>query len=179
MSHPQQMEFVQGVKARFPNYFSKVNVLEVGSLNINGSVRPFFENCFYIGIDVDVGPCVDIVSKGEEFDAADASFDSVISCECFEHNPSWVDTFKNMYRMCKPNGLILVTCATTGRKEHGTARTDPGSSPLTVNLGWNYYKNLTEEDFQTNFDIANQFSQFEFSTNNTSHDLYFWGVKRA
>jgi hypothetical protein len=42
MSHQQQLDFVASVKAQFPEYFSQAKVLEVGSLDINGSVRQFF-----------------------------------------------------------------------------------------------------------------------------------------
>lgn len=41
MSHQQQLDFVAAVKAEFPEHFSQTKVLEVGSLNINGSVRQF------------------------------------------------------------------------------------------------------------------------------------------
>ena len=44
MSHQQQLIFVASVKDQFPEYFSQTKVLEVGSLNINGSVRQFFNN---------------------------------------------------------------------------------------------------------------------------------------
>lgn len=179
MSHPEQIQFVEKVKNRFPNYFQNKSILEVGSLNINGTVRIFFEQCFYIGIDVGPGPGVDIVCEGQKFSAAENTFDTVISCECFEHNPHWVDTFSNMHRLCKSDGLIIMSCATTGRKEHGTARTEPASSPLTINLGWDYYKNLTEQDFLANFDLKKMFSMYEFTTNPKSHDLYFWGLKHA
>jgi 2-polyprenyl-3-methyl-5-hydroxy-6-metoxy-1,4-benzoquinol methylase len=38
-------------------------------------------------------------------DFASNSFDTVASCECFEHNPEWAKTFENMHRMCKPEWL--------------------------------------------------------------------------
>lgn len=178
MSHPQQINFVKEVKSKFHSKFSNSKVLEIGSLDINGSVRPCFENCEYIGIDVGPGPGVDIVCEGQIYDAPNSSFDVVISCECFEHNPYWLETFTNMIRMCKDQGLVIFTCATTGRKEHGTTRTSPADSPLTISKGWDYYRNLTEEDFRNSLSFDHFFSSFEFSTNASSKDLYFWGVKR-
>ena len=39
-------------------------VLEIGSLDINGSVRPLFEDAeYYLGIDMQEGPGVDLVAK--------------------------------------------------------------------------------------------------------------------
>ena len=176
MSHKEQLDFVGQVKNIYPNYFLNKCVVEIGSLNINGSVRPFFVNCVYVGVDVAAGPGVDVVSIGSEYKLAN-SFDVVISCECFEHDPYWKDTFSNMIDLCKPGGLIVFSCASTGRKIHGTPSQDPQASPLTVNLGWDYYKNLTREDFENKFELHNIFSSFTFSENRDSCDLYFYGIK--
>lgn len=34
-------------------------------------------------------------------------YDITISCNCFEHNPYWRETFLNMHRMTKEGGLCL------------------------------------------------------------------------
>lgn len=177
MSHPEQIEFVDKVKNKHSNYFKNKSVLEIGSLNINGSVRDLFEDCFYIGLDIASGKDVDVVSLGHEFNPENESFDVVISTECFEHDPYWEKTFLNMIRLCKSKGLIIFTCATTGRQEHGTTNSLPDSSPLTIQLGWNYYKNLTKEDF-IKFNLNNIFSKYYFSVNEQHHDLYFYGFKK-
>jgi SAM-dependent methyltransferase len=174
MAHRQQFDFVKGVAHLHPNNFHNAKVLEVGSLDINGSVRQFFKDCNYIGIDLGEGKGVDIVCTGQDYDAPDNEFDTVISCECFEHNPDWVATFTNMHRMAKPNGLIIMTCATTGRPEHGTKRTSPGDAPFCDD----YYRNLTEQDFVDNLNIDNMFSTYEFGVGHETKDLYFYGVKK-
>jgi 2-polyprenyl-3-methyl-5-hydroxy-6-metoxy-1,4-benzoquinol methylase len=69
-------------------------------------------------------------TKVRTFDALAGLFDVVISCEVMEHNPFWVATLTNMIRLLKPGGLLVMSCATIGRKEHGTARSLPGASPL-------------------------------------------------
>ena len=175
MAHPEQFEFVRSVKDLYPYYFSDKCVVEIGSLNINGSVRRFFDNCIYIGVDVAPGHGVDVVSLGHEYNMPDGSFDVVISCECLEHDQHWSKTFSKMIDLCKSGSLVIMSCATTGRKEHGTGANEPQSSPLTVGLGWDYYRNLTEQDFSTEID---RFSEHTFKTNDTSHDLYFYGFKR-
>ena len=175
MSHPAQHDYIRYVKNKFPDQFLNKQVVEIGSLNINGTVRIFFDKCYYVGLDVDEGKDVDVVCEGQKFNAPNESFDVAISCECFEHNPEWVATFKNMYRLVRPGGMIIMTCATTGRAEHGTTRTTPQDSPLTIGLGWDYYKNLTEKDFREHFNIESMFRNFEFLSQNT--DLYFYGIK--
>lgn len=173
MSHPQQLAFVASVEAKFPECFTGCRVLEVGSLNINGTVRDHFTDCFYVGVDLAQGPGVDVISPGQDLEYPDGDFTTVISTECFEHNPQWAETFTNMHRMAA--SLVVFTCATTGRAEHGTARSDTYSSPFTAHD--NYYRNLTEQDFREAFDLDAMFSVYEFSTNGETCDLYFWGVK--
>lgn len=176
MAHREQHDYVAKVKQKYSQFFSNVSVIEIGSYNINGSVREFFSNCFYIGLDVAPGPCVDVVCLGHEYAVPDNMFDVVISTECFEHDPYWQKTFANMIRICKSGGLILFTCATTGRAEHGTLRHRPGES-LTVNLNWDYYQNITVSDF-AQFDMQQLFFKHQFEVNDDHHDLYFYGIKR-
>ena len=178
MAHRQQFDFVQKVKLKHPTYFFQQKVLEVGSLNINGTVRDFFSYCDYLGIDVGPGRDVDLVIEGQKLDQPDNTYGTTISCECFEHNPFWVETFQNMYRMTKHGGLIIMSCATTGRPEHGTTRTTPSDSPLTIKNGWDYYKNLTEIDFREKFKIDLMFDEYKFEVGTTHADLYFYGIKK-
>jgi len=181
MAHQQQFDFIQSLKTKYPSHFTNVKVLEVGSLNINGSIRQFFTNCDYLGIDVGPGLDVDLVCEGHKLYNPDQTYDTVGSCECFEHNPYWVETFINMHRMTKTNGLVFMSCATTGRAEHGTTRTSPQDSPLTVTKGWEYYKNLTEQDFRKHIfymDIDKMFSEYEFIVGAPHPDLYFYGIKK-
>jgi SAM-dependent methyltransferase len=176
MAHLEQKVYIKSIKDKFPHYFNNNKVLEVGSLNINGSIREFFDNCRYIGLDVSSGNGVDVICGGQNYNAPDNSYDVVCSAECFEHNPYWLETFQNMIRLCKNDGLVLFTCATEGRPEHGTTRTTPQDSPLTVGIGWDYYQNLTENDFIDNLDFNSYFKDYSFEVNQESHDLYFWGI---
>lgn len=175
MAHKEQSDYIASLKVKFPLAFSGGRTLEVGSLNINGTVRNAFNSDEYVGVDVGAGANVDIVISGHEYDN-EMPFDCCISCECFEHNPFYKETFLNMVRLCKSGGLVIFTCATTGRPEHGTERSTPQDSPLTIAKGWSYYLNLTENDFSfINFDSI--FVDYEFSVNYQSCDLYFYGVK--
>jgi len=178
MAHQEQRDYVSKLKTTFSEKFVDKKVLEVGSLNINGTLRDFFSSCDYTGIDVGDGPGVDIVCPGQEYDAPDGSYDVVCSAECFEHNPYWLETFQNMIRLCAKEGFIFFTCATVGRPEHGTSRTNPWASPLTTDLGWDYYKNLTEQDFTDKINFNNYFSTYEWQVNTHSCDLYFYGIKK-
>jgi hypothetical protein len=174
MAHLQQRDFFQSLQKKTPEAFTNVTVLEVGSLDINGTIRDLFNSPKYVGVDVAPGRGVDVVCNGEDLDYPDNSFDVAVSAECFEHNPEWVATFQNMWRMS--NTYVMMTCASEGRAEHGTRNSSPGSSPLT--LDWDYYRNLTEDDFREHFDLDEMFTDYFFEYNPVSCDLYFYGVKR-
>lgn len=175
MAHPEQADFVERVKTMFPSYFVNRKVLEVGSYNVNGSVRSFFTECDYTGIDVVEGPCVDIVCQGQLY-KPDTLFEVVVSCEMLEHNKWWALTLKNMVHLLEPGGLLLITCASTGREEHGTRVKHPGASPSNILYG-DYYRNLVERDFRSVLDMQKLFTSYQFSTNEYSHDIYLWAIK--
>ena len=173
MAHYEQRVFFEQTREQFPQYFTGTSVLEIGSLNINGTVRDFFTTDRYLGVDVEDGPGVDLVAQGQDLKFPDNCFDVAVSAECFEHNPYWLETFINMHRMASQ--FVIFTCATEGRPEHGTTRTTPEDSPFT--LEWDYYGNLTEHDFREHLNFNDLFTQHKFSVNLHSHDLYFWGIK--
>ena len=179
MSHLQQRLFFEKVKILFPKYFNFKNVLDVGSLDINGSNKKLFNHCKYIGIDVAEGKNVDIVSTAHELKKEDESFDTIISSECFEHDMFYEKSLKNIYRMLKKGGLFLFTCATTGRPEHGTRRTSPQDAPLLQGFPiWqDYYKNLEEKDIRQVLDVDELFLKYKFEIGYETCDLYFWGIK--
>jgi SAM-dependent methyltransferase len=179
MAHPQQLQFVKSVTSIISenHNFKSKKVLEIGSYDVNGSVRQFFPYSDYIGVDLIKGPGVDLICEGDKISHDDNIYDIAISCECFEHNPAWAETFKNMYRMTKDGGLVIFTCATAGRSEHGTTRTSPNNSPGTQAINWDYYNNLTENDFNEKFSLHELFNEHFFLVNQSSCDLYFFGIK--
>ena len=79
MSHKQQLDFISEVKKHHPEYFNSTKVLEVGSYNVNGTIRIFFENCQYLGIDVGPGKDVDFVCQGEDLDSPDNTYDVTVT----------------------------------------------------------------------------------------------------
>ena len=180
MAHPSQLNFAKLASENlFRGNWNGRNILEVGSADVNGSIRPFFQGSNYIGVDISPGKGVDVVGYGDKIDFGDLNFDLTIPCECFEHNPEWVETFLNMYRMTKENGFLVFSCASRGRPEHGTTRTTPINSPGTQSVGWDYYCNLNKKDFEKHFNLNSLFSWHFFCYNSKSKDLYFIGSKAS
>jgi len=177
MAHFQQLQFVDMLSRHLAASWSGLSVLEIGSANVNGSIRPFFTGSHYTGVDLAPGPGVDLVASGDDVTLADDSLDLTISCECFEHNPRWLETFVNMHRMTKAGGVCVVTCASRGRLEHGTTRTRPFDSPSSLSIGWDYYRNLNRDDFERRLPLEQMFESHAFFRNDVSKDLYFIGRK--
>jgi SAM-dependent methyltransferase len=180
--HPEVRDFTVFVQGILPDFFVDRRVLDVGSGDINGNNRFLFKDCEYDGNDVIEASNVTIVSKTKDLPFADSTFDTIISTECFEHDPEYADSFRKIYQMLKPDGLFCFTCASTDREEHGTRRTSPASSYGTIgNLEdmCDYYKNLTHEDLNAVLQLIDLFSVYDCYYNSYSKDLYFVGIKKG
>jgi SAM-dependent methyltransferase len=180
--HPQATDFTLFVKKILSNWFINKHVLDVGSGDINGNNRSLFENCHYEGNDVIQANNVTIVSKTKDLPFNNNTFHTIISTECFEHDPEYKESFIKIYDMLKPDGLFCFTCASTGRLEHGTRRTTPKDSYGTIgNLEdmSDYYKNLNEKDVNEVLQFNTLFSVWDTYYNSETKDLYFVGLKKG
>lgn len=178
--HGQARDFTVFVKKMLNDFFLNKRVLDVGSGDINGNNRFLFDNCEYDGNDVIQANNVTIVSKTKDLPFQDNTFDTIISTECFEHDPEYRESFSKIYKMLKPDGLFCFTCASTGRPEHGTRRTSPTDSYGTIGQledMSDYYKNLTHVDLNEVLNLKELFSVWDTYYNAESKDLYFVGIK--
>lgn len=91
--------------------------VEVGSLDVNGSVRSLFAGP-YVGVDMREGPGVDIVGTADALPFDDASFDVVVSTEMLEHDPAPWLSLAEMRRVLRPGGHLLLTTRGNGFGEH-------------------------------------------------------------
>ena len=92
-------------------------VVDIGGRNVNGSLRSFFEKkgMRYICIDMDPDLSVDIVVlPGDKLPFEDGSVDLIVSTSCFEHDPCFWITFREMTRIVKPSGYIYVNAPSSG-----------------------------------------------------------------
>ena len=180
--HIEAKDFTLFVKRILSDYFINKIVLDVGSGDINGNNRFLFENCEYNGNDVIHASNVTIVSKTKDLPFIDNTIDTIISTECFEHDPEYKESIIKIYNMLKPDGLFCFTCASTNRAEHGTQRTSSYDSYGTIgNLSdmVDYYKNLTELDLNEVLPLNELFSVWDTYYNSNSKDLYFIGIKKG
>lgn len=176
MAHSAQMKFFEIAIEFFPREFSE-RVLDIGSHDINGGPHRLLDCLEYVGVDLGPGENVTLVSRGEDVDLPSNYFDVAMASECFEHNPAWRETVANMWRMLRPGGLLIFSCATTGRPEHGTSRSDGGvDAPLAVISGQEYYANVEKADAEQ---VARAVcpEQWFVTINPRFQDLYFAAIK--
>jgi SAM-dependent methyltransferase len=100
------------------------DVLESGSRDVNGSVRPSIEHFSprsYVGTDLEAGQRVDKICNATElvktFGAE--SFDVVVSTEMIEHVEPWREVISNFKRVLRPGGVLYITTRSLGFGYHG------------------------------------------------------------
>lgn len=82
--------------------------LEVGSLDVNGSVRRLFSG-EYVGIDATKGKGVDEVMDAHALSYPDASFDTVVSTSMLEHDAAFWQTLPEVGRVLRKDGYLILT----------------------------------------------------------------------
>lgn len=98
-------------------------VIEAGSLDVNGSVRPHVEALgpsLYVGTDMREGPGVDWVLLAEYLPSSfGANADVVVSTEMLEHAENWRGAMRGMIDMLAPLGILVLTTRSQGFPLHG------------------------------------------------------------
>jgi len=93
-------------------------VLDIGSLDVNGSVRDLFPLADYIGLDMRPGDNVDVVGNSHDIPFDDDHFDMVLCLEMLEHDDNPFRTAREIKRVAKDNGTIIVCASGIGMHKH-------------------------------------------------------------
>lgn len=93
-------------------------VLEVGSYNVNGTVRDIV--AVHIGIDLRQGNGVDLVCGAEDLlqHFVAGYFDSVITTDTLEHVEHWKECLTAINQAVKPGGWWVCTMASPRKGRH-------------------------------------------------------------
>jgi SAM-dependent methyltransferase len=120
--HNTAMVFIETVLSCHP--VAGKDVLEVGSYNVNGSVRDWVERqgpASYYGVDLQPqARYVDEVLSASDLVArfGQNAFDAVICAELLEHAEDWKGVVQNLKGVLKPGGLLVLTCRGPGFPRH-------------------------------------------------------------
>jgi SAM-dependent methyltransferase len=104
----------------FPPYPAHRRILDVGSMDVNGSCRDIFPapNWGYTGLDIRRGPNVDLIPKDPYgwTELQSESFDCVISCCTLEHiEYPWL-TVCEIKRVMRPGAMCLIIVPSKGTR---------------------------------------------------------------
>lgn len=86
------------------------NVLEVGSLDVNGNIRDLFKDNAYVGLDMRDGANVDVVGNGHDLVArfGKNKFNLVVCVDTLEHDDAFWVTVSEMKKVLKKGGWLIL-----------------------------------------------------------------------
>ena len=115
--HESSMNLMKNFVNNFLDINKELKIVDIGSLDINGSYKSLFENenWEYIGLDIEEGKNVNIVLENEnELPFDNDSIDVVISGQAFEHMEfPWI-VIKEISRILKPNSFACIIAPSSG-----------------------------------------------------------------
>lgn len=161
--HPAAFNYVRAVVEKLPE---RKNVLEYGGKNVNGTVRHLFSTPSYFSIDLLDGAGVDMVADAATF-VPKAAPDTVVCCEVLEHSNKWMSIIAQAAKVLTPDGVFIMTCATTGRIPHSV---DGGLVQPNE-----YYGNVEITEMMAMLDT--HFNEYDLDVDSTAGDLYVTAYK--
>lgn len=115
--HTSSLEHVDRLVRKYLDEKNELSVFDLGSLDINGSYRQFFDKprWNYAGIDLTPGANVDIVLESPyRLPLRSCSADVVISGQAFEHIEFFWLTWLEIARVLKPSGMVFLLAPSRG-----------------------------------------------------------------
>jgi hypothetical protein len=112
----------------------KMQALECGARDVNGSVRDLFPNTSWVGVDIGDGPGVDVVADFADYTHPEP-VDLVVSTEVLEHTCRWRDIVAAAARNLRDGGKVIITAASHGRAPHSAVDGGP-------DIGSEHYANI-------------------------------------
>jgi SAM-dependent methyltransferase len=112
--HPSALLNAKNFFRAYGSNFSTGVIVEIGSQNVNGSIRDVAPpHLKYIGVDFVVGQGVDVILDDPyTLPFEDASVDIVVSSSCLEHSEMFWLVFLEVLRVLKPAGLFYIDVPT-------------------------------------------------------------------
>lgn len=116
--------------------------LDVGSLNVNGSIRNCCKDLYY-GIDLRKGSNVDIQASSHDLPFKSEIFDNVISIGTLEHDICFWTSIKEMKRVLKIGGRLILSVPDYKFKYHAHPKDYWRFSVDAVKLFFNNFLEIT------------------------------------
>lgn len=169
--HAAARQFVEWAVVSIPK---RRSVIEIGSRQVNGTVRDLFEGPtfarlpeppFYVGIDLIPGPLVDVLADARTWRPL-YLVDTVVCTSVLEHTAHGEELVKAASEMLKKDGVLILT--TVGEPCEPHSAFDGGPLPK-----GEYYRNIGPEELQTW--VARYFTKHEVQYD--PPDIFILAVK--
>ena len=112
--HRSAFAYCRDFVEKYGDQFVGEPVLDVGSLDINGTVRRLFDEFTYVGLDQIPGKNVDVVCADRNYPFNSGGFGAAVSTSCFEHDTAFWKTFAEMVRVVRSGGFIYLNAPSNG-----------------------------------------------------------------
>lgn len=145
--------------------------IDVGGANWNGSARPHLPNARWDVLDLSEHE--DTANDWETYTVGDATtfrlssetrgYDVVLCTELLEHVENWPAVIETLAKIVSDDGVVMITCASTGRPMHGATGT-----PMPLAGEW--YGNVDVPDLEV--ELMKWFRTFHVSYQPLPGDAY-------
>jgi SAM-dependent methyltransferase len=115
--HKSSLEHVNRLVDKYLHNKTGLNVVDLGSYDVNGSYKQFFSKpgWSYQGVDLVAGPNVDVVLQSPyRLPLPSFSADVIVSGQAFEHIEFFWLTWLEFARVLKPSGMIFLLAPSRG-----------------------------------------------------------------
>lgn len=115
--HQSSLDHVAQLVERYLQGREALEIVDVGSYDVNGSYKPFFARpgWRYTGVDLAAGPNVDRVLRSPyRLPFASHGVDLIVSGQAFEHVQFFWLTWLEMVRVLRPGGHIFLLAPSRG-----------------------------------------------------------------
>ncbi len=108
--HKQSFELMQYFVGKYLNKTDELEILDIGSYDVNGSYKSLFQNkkWKYLGLDLIKGPNVDVICKSSYDFGLNKQYDVVISGNCLEHVEAPWKWIKEVEKATKEDGMVCI-----------------------------------------------------------------------
>lgn len=113
--HVGNIEWLRDLNRQYD--FAKASLLELGSLNINGTARDYLRVAEWVGIDLVAGRDVDIVCPANATSFS-RTFDVILCTSMIEHDPNWRASLDWNLQWLRPGGHFLLSWGAEGNLHH-------------------------------------------------------------
>lgn len=115
--HTSSYEHMADLVERYLRRDTPLQIVDIGSYDVNGSYRPLFNQAAWVykGVDLSAGPNVDVVLDSPyRLPLTSGSTDLIVSGQAFEHVEYFWLAWLEMVRVLKPGGWIFLIAPSRG-----------------------------------------------------------------